>query len=135
MGCGGGESLSPFVGLRDLDNALTMPGQCPDIAPTQPSHSPDTVLTRPRHGLRRSTRRTTKRAAATAAIHAYQVTRPPRSELEYFRAISYINSMVESDSRAGACGGGLALGMTEFAYPLVSRSGLEPPAGLREETP
>ena len=25
--------------------------------------------------------------------------------------------------------------MTEFAYPLVSRSGLEPPAGLREEAP
>ena len=88
-----------------------------------------------RHGLRRSTRRATKRTAATAAIHAYQVTRPPRSELEYFRAISYINSMVGCDSRAGACGGGLALGMTEFAYPLVSRSGLEPPAGLREETP
>ena len=38
-------------------------------------------------------------------------------------------------SKLGPCGGGLALGMTEFAYPLVSRSGLEPPAGLREETP
>ena len=38
-------------------------------------------------------------------------------------------------ARPGPCGGGLALGMTEFAYPLVSRSGLESPAGLREKAP
>ena len=41
----------------------------------------------------------------------------------------------DKDVPQRCCGGGLALGMTEFAYPLVSRSGLEPPAGLREETP
>ena len=65
------------------------------------------------HGRRRSSR------IASASVNAMHPgnRKPPTSELEFFQSISFINSLAESNSRAGACGGGFSPGLLEFAYP------------------